>query len=50
MDENTDITCDDAEGFINSLDCHALGIKRGGKEGVEEPLPRFSRGIYKLQR
>ncbi len=39
MDENTDITCDDAEGFINSLDCHALGIKRGGKEGWKSLCP-----------
>lgn len=33
MDSASAITCDDAEGFINALDCLALGNKRGGKEG-----------------
>lgn len=45
MFDAPDITCDDAEGFINALDCLAFNKSRGGKEGWASICPQ-SEEVY----
>lgn len=45
MFDAQDITCDDAEGFINALDCLAFNKPRGGKEGWASICPQ-SQEVY----